>query len=89
MQEVFLAIWRSAATFDPRQGAFRPWLFQLAHWKILNELRHRRRRPAEQYGITEEEDIFAEVADREPGPEERAWQKEYGRDHAVGARDAP
>jgi RNA polymerase sigma-70 factor (ECF subfamily) len=78
VQDVFLAIWRSAPTFDPRQGAFRPWLFQLAHWKILNELRRRRRRPAEQYGDAEEEDVFAQVADREPGPEERAWQKEHG-----------
>jgi RNA polymerase sigma-70 factor, ECF subfamily len=78
VQEVFLAIWRSAPTFDPQQGAFRPWLFQLAHWKILNELRRRRRRPAEQYGNAEEEDVFAQVPDREPGPEERAWQKEHG-----------
>jgi RNA polymerase sigma-70 factor (ECF subfamily) len=78
VQEVFLAIWRSAPTFDPGQGAFRPWLFQLAHWKILNELRRRRRRPAEQFGGTEEEDVFAQVPDREPGPEERAWQNEHG-----------
>jgi RNA polymerase sigma-70 factor (ECF subfamily) len=78
VQEVFLAVWRSAPTFDPRQGAFRPWLFQLAHWKILNELRRRRRQPATQYGNSEEEEVFARVADREPGPEERAWQKEHG-----------
>jgi RNA polymerase sigma-70 factor (ECF subfamily) len=78
VQEVFLAIWRSAPTFDPHQGAFRPWLYQLAHWKILNELRRRRRRPAEQFGSSEEEDVFAQVPDREPGPEERAWQKEHG-----------
>src|SRR3979411_3328042 len=50
VQEVFLAIWRSAPTFDPHQGAFRPWLYQLAHWKILNELRRRRRRPVGAYG---------------------------------------
>src|SRR5262252_8983288 len=79
VQEVFLAVWRSAATFDPRQGAFRPWLFQLAHWKILNELRRRRRRPAEQHAADDEEDVFARLADREPGPEERAWQEEHGR----------
>src|SRR5437868_12342088 len=46
VQEVFLTIWRGAPTFDPSQGAFRPWLLRLTHWKILNELRRRRRRPA-------------------------------------------
>lgn len=79
VQEVFLAVWRSAATFDPRQGAFRPWLFQLAHWKILNELRRRRRRPPEQQHGDDEEEVFAGVADAEPGPEERVWQQEHER----------
>ncbi len=77
VQEVFLAMWRSATTFDPQQGAFRPWLFQLAHWKILNELRRRRRRPAQQYGNDAEEDLFADLPAGEPGPEERAWRKEH------------
>jgi RNA polymerase sigma-70 factor, ECF subfamily len=45
VQDVFLAIWRKAASFDPEQGAFRPWLLQLTHWRVLNELRRRVRRP--------------------------------------------
>jgi RNA polymerase sigma-70 factor (ECF subfamily) len=45
VQDVFLAIWRKAADFDPQQGAFRAWLLQLAHWRVLNELRRRSRRP--------------------------------------------
>jgi RNA polymerase sigma-70 factor (ECF subfamily) len=79
VQEVFLAIWRSASSFDPRQGAFRPWLFQVAHWKILNELRRRRRRPAEQPAAADDnqDDFFGRVPDSEPGPEERAWQTEH------------
>jgi RNA polymerase sigma-70 factor, ECF subfamily len=77
VQDVFLAIWRSAMTFDAQQGAFRPWLFQLAHWKILNELRRRRRRPAEHYTRDDEEDLFADLADRGAGPEERAWRREH------------
>jgi RNA polymerase sigma-70 factor, ECF subfamily len=72
VQEVFLTIWRSAAGFDPAQGEFKPWLLRLTHWKILNELRRRRRHPAEA-SETEEH----EVADSEPGPEERAWQGEH------------
>lgn len=78
VQEVFLAVWRSAPTFDPRQGAFRPWLFQLAHWKILNELRRRRRRPTQHHTQDDEEELFTRLADGGPGPEERVWQKEYG-----------
>jgi RNA polymerase sigma-70 factor, ECF subfamily len=77
VQDVFLAIWRSAMTFDAQQGAFRPWLFQLAHWKILNELRRRRRRPTEHHTTDDEEDLFADLADRAAGPEERAWRREH------------
>jgi RNA polymerase sigma-70 factor, ECF subfamily len=79
VQEVFLTIWRGAASFDSSQGAFRPWLLRLTHWKILNELRRRRRRPAEEHGQDDEPAPFESVADAEPGPEERAWQSEHER----------
>src|SRR5438270_7899442 len=76
VQEVFLTIWRGAASFDPSQGAFRPWLLRLTHWKILNELRRRRRQPKlEENG--DEADPLEAVADLGPGPEERAWQTEH------------
>jgi RNA polymerase sigma-70 factor (ECF subfamily) len=74
VQEVFLTIWRGANTFDASQGAFRPWLLRLTHWKILNELRRRRRRPST---ADDDDDPLDEMADREPGPEERAWQTEH------------
>ena len=71
VQEVFLTVWRGAASFDPQQGAFRPWLLRLTHWKILNELRRRRRQPTQ--------DGEFDMVDQEPGPEERAWQREHER----------
>jgi RNA polymerase sigma-70 factor (ECF subfamily) len=74
VQEVFLTIWRGASSFDATQGGFRPWLLRLTHWKILNELRRRRRRPST---TDDAEDPLAQVEDREPGPEERAWQIEH------------
>jgi RNA polymerase sigma factor (sigma-70 family) len=74
VQEVFLTIWRGSASFDPAQGAFKPWLLRLTHWKILNELRRRRRRPS---ASTSEDDPLEHVVDVEPGPEERAWQTEH------------
>jgi len=76
VQEVFLTIWRGAADFDPAQGPFRPYLLRLTHWKILNELRRRRRRPATT-GDDTESDPLAHVVDAQPGPEERAWQNEH------------
>jgi RNA polymerase sigma factor (sigma-70 family) len=45
VQDVFLAVWRKADSFDAEQGSFRPWLLQLTHWRIINELRRRSRRP--------------------------------------------
>jgi RNA polymerase sigma-70 factor, ECF subfamily len=77
VQEVFLTIWRGAATFDPTQGPFRPWLLRLTHWKILNELRRHRRRPAAATETDDADDPLQQVVDREPGPEERAWQREH------------
>jgi RNA polymerase sigma-70 factor, ECF subfamily len=77
VQEVFLTIWRGADGFDASQGDFRPWLLRLTHWKILNELRRRRRRPAEQPGGSDDADATLEqLADAQPGPEERAWQNQ-------------
>src|SRR5437868_4547761 len=75
VQEVFLAIWRGAASFDPGQGPFRPWLLRLTHWKILNELRRRRSRPA----LSDEpaDEPLERVVEQGPGPEEYAWRTEY------------
>jgi RNA polymerase sigma-70 factor (ECF subfamily) len=44
-QEVFLAVWRHAATFDPTRGTFRAWVSQITRSSVLNELRRRSRRP--------------------------------------------
>jgi DNA-directed RNA polymerase specialized sigma24 family protein len=44
-QEVFLAVWRHAASFDPTRGTFRAWVLQITDRSVLNELRRRGRRP--------------------------------------------
>ncbi len=44
-QEVFLVVWRRARLFDPRRGSFRSWVLQIAHFRVLNELRRRSRQP--------------------------------------------
>jgi RNA polymerase sigma-70 factor (ECF subfamily) len=73
VQDVFLAVWRNAAVFTPKRGAFRPWLLQIAHFRILNEHRRRRHRPRLQPdtdGL-----LLASLPDDGPGPEELAWRE--------------
>jgi RNA polymerase sigma-70 factor (ECF subfamily) len=45
VQDVFLAIWRNAGRFDPARGTVRAWVLQIAHFRLLNELRRRSRQP--------------------------------------------
>ena len=45
VQDVFLAVWRNAGRFDPERGTVRAWLLQIAHFRLLNELRRRSRQP--------------------------------------------
>lgn len=45
VQDVFVAVWRNAGSFDPKRGPVKPWLLQVAHYRIANELRTRSRRP--------------------------------------------
>jgi RNA polymerase sigma factor (sigma-70 family) len=74
VQDVFLAVWRSAGTFLPARGAFRPWVFQIAHRRILNELRRRSRQP--QLEPDPEGERLAALPDPAAGPEESASRSE-------------
>lgn len=74
VQEVFLAAWRAAGSFDPRRGALQPWLLQIAHFRILNELRSRRRSvPADRDadGLR-----LVNLPDPDPDPADSAWREE-------------
>src|SRR5262249_33983697 len=75
-QEVFLAVWRHAATFDPARGSFRAWVMQIARTRVLNELRRRRRRLR---AISQSQDPDTDhLPDPGPGPAAAAW-REYRR----------
>lgn len=39
VQEVFIALWKDAARFDPARGAVAPWLFSLARHKAIDLVR--------------------------------------------------
>ncbi|HKA14558.1 MAG TPA: sigma-70 family RNA polymerase sigma factor [Myxococcota bacterium] len=76
VQDVFLSVWRNAAQYDAGRGPLRPWLLQIAHYRILNELRSRSRRP--QPAPDPDGERLAALADPDPGPSAAAWS-EYRR----------
>lgn len=45
VQDVMLAVWQKADTYDPTRGPFRAWVLRIAQLRIINELRRRSRRP--------------------------------------------
>ena len=74
VQDVFLAVWRKAETFAPERGTFRPWVFQIAHHRVLNELRRRSRQP--QLDPDPEWDRLSGIPDPGLTPEEAAGRAE-------------
>jgi RNA polymerase sigma-70 factor (ECF subfamily) len=72
VQDVFLAVWRKADTFRPERGAFRSWVLQITHFRIINELRHRGRRP--RLDPNADDADLAELPAGEPAPDEQAWR---------------
>jgi RNA polymerase sigma factor (sigma-70 family) len=71
VQDVFLAVWKSAPTFDSKRGTVRPWLLQIAHYRIANELRRRRRHPRIQADPDGER--LASLPEPGPGQSEEVW----------------
>jgi RNA polymerase sigma-70 factor (ECF subfamily) len=71
-QEVFLAVWQHAASFDPARGSFRNWVLQITRTRILNELRRRGRRP--RTSSQSARAVDDPWPDPGPGPDEEAWR---------------
>src|SRR5579863_7973257 len=44
-QEVFVRLWRAAASFDPAKGKVSTWLLRITHNLALNEIRRQKSRP--------------------------------------------
>jgi RNA polymerase sigma-70 factor (ECF subfamily) len=73
VQEVFLALWSKAGSFDERRGPFRPWLLQIAHFRILNELRRKSRRPLLDPDF--DMDLLDGLPYKGDGPAEETWRE--------------
>jgi RNA polymerase sigma-70 factor (ECF subfamily) len=71
VQDVFLAVWRNAARFDPARGTVRAWILQIAHFRLLNELRRRSRHPED----GSDEALLDRVASNGTGPAEAASRR--------------
>jgi RNA polymerase sigma-70 factor (ECF subfamily) len=84
-QDVFLTIWQKAQTYDPSRGQVRPWLLQIAHSRVLNELRRRGRRP--RLVPDPDETQLGAIPDDAPLPDEEAW-RDYRRAAIAAAVDA-
>src|SRR3989442_4443670 len=68
VQEVFLAVWRNARRFEPERGTVRAWVLQIAHFRLLNELRRRSRQPED---VPDPEGlVVADLPANHPGPPE-------------------
>jgi RNA polymerase sigma factor (sigma-70 family) len=73
VQDVFVAVWRKAGTFDPARGNFRAWVLRIAHLRVINELRRRGRRvrvEPDPEGLR-----VGSVPEPGPGPPEVAWRE--------------
>lgn len=62
VQEMFAAVWRSAASYRPERGPAAPWLYAIARNAIVDRLRSRDEMPMEP----------PDVVSDEPGPADRA-----------------
>ncbi|MFP5342311.1 MAG: sigma-70 family RNA polymerase sigma factor [Candidatus Limnocylindria bacterium] len=69
VQEVFIAVWKDAARFDPARGAVAPWLFSLGRHKAIDLVR----REANIRKRTADVDLEFEVAGDDVDQE--AWQR--------------
>ena len=69
LQDVLLAVWKQAKSFDPQRGSFRAWIQQIARSYTLNELRRRKRHPADAGG-----DELGELWSDLPTADEAAWR---------------
>jgi RNA polymerase sigma-70 factor (ECF subfamily) len=68
-QEVFLAVWRSAARFDPEVGSARTWIFTMAHRRAVDRVRRseaatRREHRVASHSMTREYDEVVETVER-------------------------
>jgi RNA polymerase sigma-70 factor (ECF subfamily) len=70
-QEVFLRVWRNAATFTAERGRFASWLLSMTHHRAIDQLRRRQARP--QAAASMDEAQVQGMPDTRADVEEESW----------------
>jgi RNA polymerase sigma-70 factor (ECF subfamily) len=83
-QEVFVRLWRYAATFDPARGRFPGWLLGIAHNLSLNEVRRWQSRPQKADLPGDDDERAYDPVDESADSAEAAWLN-IRREAIVGA----
>ena len=65
VQEVFIAVWKDAARFDPAKGAVGPWLFSLARHKAIDLVRREQNVRKRTADVDMEFEVAADDVDHE------------------------
>jgi RNA polymerase sigma-70 factor (ECF subfamily) len=72
LQEVFLAVWRRAATYSPQTGKVRSWLFTILHHRTIDYLRRARCQSAIQTVLLDE--VALDESITSPDTWDEAWK---------------
>jgi RNA polymerase sigma factor (sigma-70 family) len=74
VQEVFLALWRDPAKYDPLRGGFPSWLLAATHHKAVDAVRREQTARSRRASLAEEADYYtAAGAGDLPPVEDAAW----------------
>lgn len=79
LQDIYLNVWRRAASFDPARAAAMTWLITLARNQCIDRLRRHRETPLD-------DDLATRVIDPDPGPAgmSEASQRRQHLEHCLG-----
>lgn len=72
LQDVFLAVWRSAASYSPQISTVRNWLFSITHHRTIDYLRRLRCQSTIQEVLLEEIELHESITS--PDTWDEAWR---------------
>jgi RNA polymerase sigma-70 factor (ECF subfamily) len=91
VQEVFLALWRDPAKYDPARGGFASWLLAATHHKAVDAVRREETLRKRRAQSAEEAEYYAAAPADGPAVEDAVWIRLRGERvrRALGTLPAP